>query len=119
MADRVPKVPDGLGQRGAAFWRDVWREYDLTDAERVLLVEVCATLDVIEALAAVVAAEGTVAEGSKGQTVVHPAVRELRAQRAALGRLLGQLELEDQDGRALPSPASLQARKAAAARWAS
>ena len=117
MADRVPRAPAGLGKRGRAFWRQVHGEYDVTEAEHQLLVEACRTLDVCEALQTVVADEGPTAEGSKGQPVVNPALRELRAQRAALGRLLAQLELEDETGRALPSPASLSARKAAEARW--
>ena len=117
MADRVPRAPAGLDRRGRAFWKVTHREYDLSDAEVELLIEACRTLDVIEALQTVVDDDGPTAVGSQGQPVVNPALRELRAQRAALGRLLAQLELEDETGKALPSPASLSARKAAEARW--
>lgn len=57
------------------------------------------------------------ARGSTGQPVVHPAVAEMRQQRAVLGSLLGQLALPDEDGEAVRTPAKQRARKAARARW--
>lgn len=55
----------------------------------------CATLDTIHELEALVASDGLVTTGSKQQTVVHPAVVELRHQRAAYARLVQQLGLPD------------------------
>ena len=117
MADRVPRAPSGLGKRGRSFWKVTHREYDLSDGEVELLTEACRTLDAIEALQASVDVEGVSVTGSAGQVAVHPAVRELRGQRQTLGRLLSQMGLEDADGKAIPSAASLSARKAAEARW--
>lgn len=112
------RAPAGLGARGRAFWRRTVGEYELTPAEAELLVEVCRVLDTCADLAEAIRADGTTVAGSKGQPRVHPAIAELRAQRLALGRLLGQLGLEDDDGAALPTPRSVRARKAAESRWA-
>jgi P27 family predicted phage terminase small subunit len=113
-----PKAPTGLGTRGKRVWRRLHDHYAFSPAETELVVEVCRTVDTLEQLAEVVAADGTTSIGSKGQTVAHPALQELRQQRIALGRLLAQLDVEDVDGRAVPSPQTLRARTAAAARWA-
>jgi hypothetical protein len=119
MTRRTPNAPDGLGPRGRRFWRSMHADYDYSDAETELLVEACRVLDNVEALAAVVAAEGPTSTGSKGQTVTHPALQELRQQRLLLSRLLPQLEDVDAEvsGPALASAASVRGRKAAAARW--
>jgi P27 family predicted phage terminase small subunit len=112
------RAPTGLGTRGKRVWRRLHEHYEFSPAEVELVVEVCRTVDTLEQLAEVVAADGTTSVGSKGQKVAHPALQELRQQRIALGRLLAQLAVEDVDGRALPSPQTLRARKAATARWA-
>jgi P27 family predicted phage terminase small subunit len=113
----VVEVPQTLGDAGRAFWQDVTTEYVLTPAERRLLAEVCATLDTLAALAEVVEAEGVTAEGSKGQTVTHPAVSEARQQRLALGRLVAQLALPDAEGGTIRTAGQVGAQAAAQARW--
>src|SRR4051794_41724388 len=70
-------------------------------------------MDECEALREAVAADGTTVQGSTGQTRVHPAIGELRQHRLALGKLLSQLALPDEEDNALPTP--LQARGRAAA----
>jgi hypothetical protein len=60
-----------------------------------LLDQACATLDLIEALEDDVRAVGLMVEGSKHQSVINPAVAELRQQRAALGKLLKELDLAE------------------------
>lgn len=95
----------------------VLQQRELTGPALTVLDAACGTLDVIEDLEATVAAEGTTAVGSTDQVVVHPAVRELRQQRLALARLLGQLPgLEDAQAQVL-SPASARGQRAAQARW--
>jgi hypothetical protein len=94
------------------------RELDFSDAETELLIEACRVIDTVEALQAVVVADGTTSTGSKGQTVTHPALQELRQQRSLLSRLLPQLEdVEEATSPALASAASVRGRKAANARW--
>jgi hypothetical protein len=60
-------------------------EFDVQPHERELLAEVCRVLDTCDSLAAAAARDGPVTTGSKGQTVTHPAVGELRQQRLAGG----------------------------------
>jgi hypothetical protein len=112
-----PKPPRGLARRGRAFWRATVSVYELDGPELELLAETCRVLDVIDVLEARVRADGASVVGSRGQVRVHPAVAELRGQRALLGRLIGQLSLPDAEGDVLPSPASARARKAAETRW--
>jgi hypothetical protein len=78
---------------------------------------VCSTLDDLDDLAAVVAAEGRMAVGAKGQPVVHPAVQEARQQRVVLGRLLGQLALPDADGDVVRSPQQVRSMLGGQAKW--
>ncbi len=49
---------------------------------------------------------------------MHPARGELRQHRLALGKLLAQLSLPDEDDESLPSPLQARGRNAAAKRWA-
>ena len=92
--------------------------YEMTDSERELLIEVCRLMDECEALRQAVTDEGTTVPGSNGQPRVHPAIGELRQHRLALGRLLSQLALPDEDDHALPTPLQARGRAAAAKRWA-
>jgi hypothetical protein len=89
----------------------------LDRSENELLLEICRALDLADDLNRVLAGEGMTVAGSKGQTRVHPAVASLTAVRALLGRQMAQLALPDPDGEAMPSHQSVQARRAAQARW--
>ena len=112
-------APVTLGEAGAALWEAVTADYALSAPEEAVLAEACATLDTLSKLAEELASSALMVEGSKGQEVLHPAVREARQQRLALGRLLGQLDLPDEEGEALvESLTTVRARKAAQARWA-
>lgn len=116
----TPRPPSGLGTRGRKFWRDTVRLYDFDTAEQQLLVEVCRTLDRLDALEAVVAQDGPTITGSMGQTIVHPAIGEARQQRVVLARLVAALELPTEDGPTSTlsmTNASDKARHAAQARW--
>ena len=116
-AERRPRAPAGLARRGRQFWTKTVAVYSLSDAELELLVEVCRALDQCEDLQAAIATEGITVAGSKGQSRVHPAVAELRQVRLAVGRLIAQLALPDEEGESVPSPTTLRARNAAGARW--
>lgn len=91
--------PESLGPRGGAFWAEIAADFDLSPAERELLVEVCRTLDALEYLATVPSKVG-----------------EARQQRLVLHRLLAALNLPAPE--AVESSATLRARKAAGSRWA-
>lgn len=116
-AERRPKAPTGLDRRGRQFWTKTVKTFTLSDAELELLVEVCRALDQCEALQSAITVDGITVTGSKGQSRVHPAVAELRQVRLAVGRLIAQLALPDDEGDSVPSPTTLRARNAAGARW--
>jgi len=88
-------APEGLGSRGRAFWDEVTSSYDVELDARITLAEACRTLDTLDALAAIVDTEGPMSTGSAGQSTVHPALAEHRAQTASLLALLKKLDLED------------------------
>ncbi len=92
MALRTPKTPRGAGKAGAALWRAVTAEYELEQHELLLLREAARTADVLDELAARVAAEGAVVDSPQG-TKAHPALVEARQQRIALARILAALRL--------------------------
>ena len=92
------ETPNGLAERGEAFWSTVTSKWDLSPPELEILVEVCRTLDALEVLA-----------GDKAK------LSEARQHRLVLHRLLAALELPEDDG--IASPATLRARKAARTRW--
>jgi hypothetical protein len=116
MTGHTPK-PSRLGPRGQSFLDAITGGFALSGAELELLAEVCRMLDEIDGLNAAVVRDGITVEGSTGQVRVHPALGEARQHRLALGRLLAQLCLPDEDGAALASPVSARARAAAQARW--
>lgn len=76
-----------------------------------LLSATCNSLDLIEALERDVEANGLKTLGSKNQEVVNGSVAELRAQRAALARLLREMDLAE------PASRSKAGRDLARARW--
>jgi len=104
------KSPDGLRRRGAAFWRKIAASYDLSTAERELLLEAARTIDLVERLEKVIAESPGLTIGLRA----HPAVVEIRQQRLALGRLLAQLQIPPEE---LESPTTVRARRAAEVRW--
>ena len=110
--------PADLADRGRRFWSTTVATDELTDTALSLLVEVCRLMDEAEALRQAVAEQGMTVLGSAGQRRVHPALGELRQHRLALGRLLSQLALPDEDGESLPTPLQARGRQAASKRWA-
>jgi hypothetical protein len=88
----TPKPPTGTGKAGTALWRDVLAEYELEQHELLLLREAVRTVDVLDALTALVAAEGAFVSSPQGDKA-HPALVEARQQRIVLARLLAALRL--------------------------
>lgn len=116
-ADKAkPRTPTGLGAAGKALWRRLVVTFDFAEHELALLEVACRQADDVAALEKVIAKDGIVVPGSAGEPRLNGAVAEVRQGRLALGKLLGQLALPDEDDRPLTA-ASLQARKAADARW--
>lgn len=113
MTDRrAPTAPTGLQPAGKRLWRVVVKRFEFKPDELVVLAQVCGTVDVLEALAEVVAREGTVLDGGR----IHPAVIESRLQRDSLGRLVRQLALPDDTADDTVAAAKF-GRRGARARW--
>lgn len=109
--------PHGLRARGAAIWDAVMADLEGEPYDEALVLELCRIADTLEGLAQVVARDGLTTLGSAGQTVIHPAVAEIRQQQQAFARLLTQLNLETVDVGAMLSPRQASAKSAAAKRW--
>lgn len=109
------RAPTGLkkGGRGRRFW-DAASAYEFRPDEVELLAEACRMLDAADELRAVVKRDGLTSTGSKGQTVAHPLLAELRSTRSELRLVFRQLGLPDAAGE---TDASKSARRAADARW--
>lgn len=76
----VPPVPASLGATGAAVWAELWQANaaaynQVTD--RHVVERYCSLLDRREELLAVIAREGWIDVGSKGQVIQNPAARIL------------------------------------------
>ena len=84
-----------------------------------MLAEACRTADTIDRLTTAASDSPVMIAGSKGQQIVHPAVVELRLQRAAFASLLGRLAIPDTAAGWDNLTASQRARRAANARWSS
>lgn len=122
---RGVKVPSSLGAAGRKLWAETLSAYSLSQHEKDLLLQACATLDLINTLQRRIGREGVVSEGYKGQPVAHPLLNELRQNRDLFGRLIGRLALPDaetgahhSDSNGLQSVDSLQQRTAGLSRWA-
>jgi len=116
-----------LAPAGLALWNRIVADYELTPREQAILTEACRVAEVIAVLDAHLLTEGITVTGSTGQRRLHPAIAEIRQQRALLGQLLGRLALPiDHDGqgildlpglRATGTERTSAARRAALTRW--
>ena len=121
------RAPAGLGRDGRALWRSVLDDieergndetvFELDPRELALLEQACRIADRIAELEAIVEKRGLTTRGSTGQTVIHPAVAEIRQHRLALQRILGSIGLDTGDVAEKTGAASNRARHAAQTRW--
>lgn len=118
-ADPMPP-PSHLDDAGRALWFavrfSVPEGYLLDEREQSILAMAAEQADTLAALEKIVAEEGMMTRGSKGQRVVHPAVQEARLQRQSIGQLLTRLSFPDEAGTG--GAASARGRHAANSRWA-
>jgi hypothetical protein len=85
-----PRPPRGLKTAGRRLWNDIQGKYELEEHETALLTEMCRTADRLEALNAVVHAEGVIDQDT-GRA--HPAAVEARQLGIAFARLSAALRL--------------------------
>lgn len=113
-----PATPTTLGRSGTDLWTRVTKAYDLRVDELRILEDACAEADLVDALAAELAAGSLMITGSQGQQVINPLVSELRQHRSTLKALMQSLKLpEDGDVEREAGERSSKARAAANARW--
>jgi hypothetical protein len=127
-----PRAPAGLGREGGALWRRIHKAYVVTARWELDVLELaCRQADDVAALEAAIVETGYMVKGSQGQPRLNPAVTEVRLSRAALARMLGQIQLPNEgagvsttntstpDTPPSETAASRRGRKAAEKRWAS
>lgn len=112
----APQPPAGLGDEASQFWSDITSGYKLRPDELLVLRSVCREIDLLEEMESYQDHSSLISTGSQGQDVAAPMVGELRQHRALVARLVAQLKLPDETGRAADST-SAAARNAANARW--
>ena len=117
-----PRIPAGLGKDGKALWKavlaDLDPEWELDARELHFLSRACRSADELARLQQKIDEDGITTEGSRGQTIVHPALSEARQLRLVQMRLLAAIELTDpKAGIRAATPAQARARNAANVRW--
>lgn len=123
MNPAARRTPAGLGTAGRALWSRLTADpapgerIIFSAAELVTLEMAARSADLVADLEALLGADGLVVTGSKGQPKLSGAVAELRLQRAALARLVGQLAIPEDGEDEGMLPAQRKAQRAAQARW--
>lgn len=123
MTDRVCQPPPrGLKAPGRALWKQLHEalpptaEFDERDL--AILALAARQADDVAALERSIRKVGVVVDGSKGQPRLNALVTEARQGRAAVARLLTDLDLDEQEVERPRSPRSRRAQHAAEVRWA-
>jgi hypothetical protein len=103
------------------LWRsviaDMPDDWELDARDLAVLEAACRQADDVAPLEDAVSRDGVMVEGAAGQMRLNAAVAELRQSRLALGRMLGQIDLPDEQRRPV-TEASRRAQRAANVRWA-
>ena len=115
MSGKSLRMPT-LGPAGKALWTRLAAVYEFDPAETQLLVMACRQADDLTQLETAIKRDGVHVTGSMGQKVLNPALAEARLARAAISRLLGQLDLPNPEEKP-QTAASRRASKAANTRW--
>lgn len=101
--DTSGSKPGKLGKPGAALWRDVMAEYEITDCGGLaLLASACASLDRAEACKAQIDRDGEMIRGKAGPRE-HPLLKHELAARAFMVKTLRTLGINI-EGAARPGP---------------
>jgi hypothetical protein len=112
------KKPEPTETAGTRLKRETLARYDLNPAELLLLDRAASIADVLERIDAAVAVAALTTEGSTGQRVAEPLLREQREHGARLASLLESIALPAPHENVGRSSTSLSAQRAAHVRWA-
>jgi hypothetical protein len=119
-AERSARAPAGLQAAGRRLWTAMHDglgeglRFGVHELE--ILARACQVADREAALREILDRDGLLAEGSRAQLTLHPALVELRLCESQVVSLLQRVSTEDTAGRAT-SPTSRRAIKAASVRW--
>lgn len=91
-----PPVPAGLTGSGRTLWASTVSEFEMDEHELAILREACRTAESIDALQAVVDRDGVLNASPQGVRA-HPALVELRQQRACFAKLVAALAIPADD----------------------
>lgn len=109
------KLPAGLKAGGKKLWRSVTDEFELGEHELSILLEASRTVDALDALQGIVAAEGVTNVSPQGVRA-HPALVEARQQRVTLAKLVASLRIpledEEEEGRTPQKRSGVRALRA-------
>ena len=115
---RAPRKPVNLGAAGAKLWEKITAGYELRPDQYSILEDACRETDIIARLEADLEDAPLMVKGSMGQAVPNPSLTEIRQHRNSKRALLKDLQLEVKGASgSRDSVVSMQARKAARARW--
>jgi len=89
-----PATPDDLGQSGVALWEELTNAFAFDPQDLVMILEACRVKDRLDALNAIVRAEGVTTSSPQG-VKTHPALTESRRQELVFTRLIASLRLPD------------------------
>lgn len=94
----LPEPPAEISHKAVELWFEVVERWSLSPTELVILVQAVETMTLLELISSAWVAEGRpmTTQGSMGQLVAHPALSEMRQQRALLRQLVSKLSLEDE-----------------------
>jgi hypothetical protein len=109
-----PKKPTSVGGR---LRESISEEFELSEAEGLLLEKACSVADLLERVEAEVSAAPLVKAGSRGQPVAHPLIAAQVELGAHLVRLLEALRVPLGEENPQEAMTSQLARKAAMTRW--
>lgn len=100
LADEADELaaPADLGLSGRALWDELASVFTFSAHELAILHEAARVKDRLDLLAAVIDDEGPTALTHRGETKIHPALSEARAQEITLARLVASLRLPDAEG---------------------
>jgi hypothetical protein len=103
---------------GTRLKRETLALYELSPAELLLLDRAVAIADTLERIDAAVAGAALITQGSTGQRVAEPLLREQREHAGRLASILEAIRLPAPDEASGRSATSKAAQRAAQARWA-
>jgi phage terminase small subunit len=98
-------TPADLGRAGLRLWADVCRDWQLGQADLIMLAEACRLADTLETMAGQATDEPVVITGRFGQRLPNPWHQERRAMQRTLISLFSALGLTaDAEQEAQPAP---------------